>query len=102
MKHTAALESLHGRTAKRKKHDMNEEIEALMAKILKNIDIWEEEENKYKKHTRETCRELEMQLTALKLIVGIDKFNELPSFARYLKLVSAWNDKYFEDFFKSI
>lgn len=75
---------------------MDEEIEQLMSKILKNIDIWEEEETTYKNHTRQTCKELEMQLTTLKLIIGIDKFNELPSFVRYLKLVSIWNDKYFE------
>lgn len=31
-----------------------------------------------------------MQLTLLKLAIGIERFNELPSFVRYLNEVSRW------------
>ena len=61
------------------------DIDTLISKSLKLIDNWCEEP-----HDRHTADELQMSLTLLKLAVGIDKFNELPSFVRYLDEVSRW------------
>lgn len=55
-----------------------EDIDSIISKVLKLIDQWEEEK------TRKTADLLQMQLTLLKVGIGIDKFNELPSFVRYL------------------
>ena len=56
-----------------------EDIDTLISKALKLIDEWEEEPR-----TRKTADLLQMQLTLLKVSIGIDRFNELPSFVRYL------------------
>ena len=55
-----------------------EDIDTLISKALKLIDQWEEEK------TRHTADKLQMTLTLLKVAIGIDRFNELPSFVRYL------------------
>lgn len=56
-----------------------EDIDTLISKALKLIDTWEEEPR-----TRKLADQLQMQLTLLKVAIGIDRFNELPSFVRYL------------------
>lgn len=55
-----------------------EDVDTMISKALKLIDQWEEEK------TRKTADLLQMQLTLLKVAIGIDRFNELPSFVRYL------------------
>ena len=56
-----------------------EDVDTLISKALKLIDQWEEESR-----TRRTADQLQMTLTLLKVAIGIDRFNELPSFVRYL------------------
>ena len=56
-----------------------EDVDTLISKALKLIDVWEEEPR-----TRHTADQLQMTLTLLKVAIGIDRFNELPSFVRYL------------------
>ena len=56
-----------------------EDVDTLISKALKLIDQWEEETR-----TRHTADQLQMTLTLLKVAIGIDHFNELPSFVRYL------------------
>ena len=56
-----------------------EDVDTLISKALKLIDICEEEPK-----TRKTADQLQMTLTLLKVAIGIDRFNELPSFVRYL------------------
>ena len=56
-----------------------EDVDTLISKALKLIDVWEEEPK-----TRHTADQLQMTLTLLKVAIGIDRFNELPSFVRYL------------------
>ena len=56
-----------------------EDVDTLISKALKLIDVWEEEPK-----TRHTADQLQMTLTLLKIAIGIDRFNELPSFVRYL------------------
>lgn len=56
-----------------------EDVDTIISKVLKLIDQWEEEPR-----TRKTADLLQMQLTLLKVSIGIDRFNELPSFVRYL------------------
>ena len=56
-----------------------EDIDTLISKALKLIDVWETDPR-----TRHTADLLQMQLTLLKVSIGIDRFNELPSFVRYL------------------
>ena len=55
-----------------------EDVDTLISKSLKLIDEWQEEK------TRKTADLLQMQLTLLKVAIGIDRFNVLPSFVRYL------------------
>ena len=56
-----------------------EDVDTLISKALKLIAEWEEEPR-----TRHTADQLQMTLTLLKVAIGIDRFNELPSFVRYL------------------
>ena len=56
-----------------------EDIDTLISKALKLIDFWETDPR-----TRHTADQLQMTLTLLKVAIGIDRFNELPSFVRYL------------------
>lgn len=58
---------------------MNDELETALKKIQQSIDAWEEQK------CRETASVLQMQLTILKLLCGVEKFNELDAFVRYLK-----------------
>ena len=62
---------------------MNEETEAIVNKVLKLIELWEDDGN-----CRANALELQMKLTILKLMVGIDKFDQLPAFVRVLKEVT--------------
>ena len=62
---------------------MNEETEAIVNKVLKLIELWEDDGN-----CRANALELQMKLTILKLMVGIDKFDQLPAFVRVLKDVT--------------
>ena len=63
---------------------MNEELDTALKKIQQSIEAWDA------KHTRETAAVLQMQLTILKLLVGIERFDELPAFARYLNEVTEY------------
>ena len=63
---------------------MNEEINEAMNKVLKTIELWQENKD------RETALQLELLLSILKLLVGINNFDELPAFARYLKEAREW------------
>ena len=54
------------------------DIDTAMDNVLKLIEKWEE--NK----TRELAAKLQMSLTILKMLCGVDKFNELDAFVRYL------------------
>lgn len=65
---------------------MNEELDKALASIEKTIEAWDE------KHTREIASQLQMQLTMLKLLIGIDRFDELPAFARYLREATRFID----------
>ena len=56
-----------------------EDIDTMVSRALKLIDAWEEEPR-----TRKLADQLQMQLTLLKVAIGIDRFNQLPSFVRYL------------------
>ena len=56
-----------------------EDVDTLISKSLKLIAEWEEEPR-----TRHIADQLQMTLTLLKVAIGIDRFNELPSFVRYL------------------
>ncbi len=63
---------------------MNEQIDEAMDKVLKTIELWQENKD------RDTALQLELQLSILKLLVGINNFEELPAFARHLKEASEW------------
>ena len=65
---------------------MNEELDKALASIEKTIEAWDE------KHTFEVASQLQMQLTMLKLLIGIDRFDELPAFARYLREATRFID----------
>ena len=66
---------------------MNEEIEAATKRVLKALDAFEESK------TAESARELEWKLTMMKLLVGADRFDQLPAFSRALREASAFVDK---------
>ena len=66
---------------------MNEEIEAATKRVLKALDAFEESK------TAENARELEWKLTMMKLLVGVDRFDQLPAFSRALREASAFVDK---------
>lgn len=57
---------------------MTDDIETALKKIQNSIEAWDEQ------HCRETASVLQMQLTILKLLCGVEKFNELDAFVRYL------------------
>ena len=65
-----------------------EDVDTLISKALKLIDEWEEEPR-----TRHTADQLQMTLTLLKVAIGIDRFNELPSFVRYLDETTCYIQK---------
>lgn len=66
---------------------MNEEIEAATKRVLKALEAFEESK------TAENARELEWKLTMMKLLVGADRFDQLPAFSRALREASAFVDK---------
>ena len=68
---------------------MNDEIDEAIKKVTKTIEQWDEETNA-QNPTVKTAKELQFQLSVMKLLVGIDKFDELPAFARYLREVTAF------------
>lgn len=63
---------------------MNDEIDAALSKTVKAMQLWEEQK------TARTAMDLEFQLSVMKLMVGIDKFDELPNFSRVLREVTRW------------
>ena len=65
---------------------MNEEIEKALGSVQKTIEAWDES------HTVEIASQLQMQLTMLKLLIGIDRFDELPAFVRYLREATRFID----------
>lgn len=68
---------------------MNDEIDEAIKKVTKTIEQWDEETNA-QNPTVKTAKELQFQLSVMKLLVGIDKFDELPAFARYLREVTTF------------
>lgn len=58
------------------------DIDTAMDSVLKQIELWEETK------TREVAARLQLTLTILKMLVGIEKFDELPAFSRYLNEVT--------------
>ena len=67
---------------------MNEEIETAMKKVMQALETFEESK------TAENARECEWKLTMLKLLIGADKFDQLPAFSRALREASAFIDKH--------
>ena len=67
---------------------MNEEIDTAMKKVQQALEAFEESK------TFETALELEWKLTIMKLLVGLDNFDQLPAFSRALREVSAFIDKH--------
>ena len=65
---------------------MNEEIDKAICAVQKTIEAWDES------HTVEIASQLQMQLTMLKLLIGIDRFDELPAFVRYLREATRFID----------
>ena len=66
---------------------VNEEIEAATKRVLKALEAFEDSK------TAENARELEWKLTMMKLLVGVDRFDQLPAFSRALREASAFVDK---------
>lgn len=66
---------------------MNEEIEAATKRVLKALEAFEESK------TFENARDCEWKLTMMKLLVGLDNFEQLPAFSRALREASAFVDK---------
>lgn len=58
------------------------DIDTAMDATLKQIQLWDENKSK------ELAARLQLTLTVLKMLVGVDKFNELPAFDRYLSEVT--------------
>ena len=66
---------------------VNEEIETATKRVLKALEAFEESK------TAENARELEWKLTMMKLLVGADRFDQLPAFSRALREASAFIDR---------
>ena len=67
---------------------MNEEIDKAMKRVQQALEAFEESK------TFETALELEWKLTIMKLLVGLDNFDQLPAFSRALREASAFIDKH--------
>ena len=67
---------------------MNEEIDTAMKRVQQALEAFEESK------TAENARECEWKLTMLKLLIGADKFDQLPALTRALREASAFIDKY--------
>lgn len=63
------------------------DIETAMNSTLKQIELWDESPSK------ELAARLQLTLTVLKMLVGVEKFDELPAFARYLSEVTKYLNK---------
>ena len=70
---------------------MNEEIDTAMKRVQQALEAFEESK------TAENARECEWKLTMLKLLIGADKYDQLPALSRALKEASAFIDKYNND-----
>ena len=66
---------------------MNEEIDKAMKRVQQALEAFEESK------TFETALELEWKLTIMKLLVGLDNFDQLPACSRARREVSAFIDK---------
>ena len=66
---------------------MTEEIDKAMNRVQQALEAFEESK------TAENARECEWKLTMLKLLIGLDNFDQLPAFSRALREVSAFIDK---------
>ena len=62
---------------------MNEEIETMISKLTKLIELWEDGTK-----CRANAVELQMHLSIMKLMLGIEKFDALPALVRVLKEVT--------------
>lgn len=62
---------------------MNEDLEKLMYNIDKLAETWEEESLKGA-HFLYSAKKLQYELTKLKLMIGIDRFDALPTYVRWL------------------
>ena len=67
---------------------MNEEIDTAMKRVKQALEAFEESK------TAENARECEWKLTMLKLLIGPDKYDQLPALSRALKEASDFIDKY--------
>ena len=70
---------------------MNEEFETAMKSVQQALEAFEESK------TVETALQLEWKLTMMKLLVGLDNFNQLPAFSRALREASAFIDKHYSN-----
>ena len=67
---------------------MNEEIDTAMNRVQQALEAFEQSK------TFETALDLEWKLTIMKLLVGLDNFDQLPAFSRALRETSAFIDKH--------
>ena len=67
---------------------MNEEIDAAVKRVQQALEAFEESK------TFETALELEWKLTMMKLLVGLDNFDQLPALSRALRETSAFIDEH--------
>lgn len=70
---------------------MNEEIDTAIKRVQQALESFEESK------TLDTARECEWKLTMMKLLVGLDNFDQLPAFSRALREASAFIDKYYSN-----
>ena len=70
---------------------MNEEIDKAMKRVQQALEAFEESK------TFETALDLEWKLTIMKLLVGLDNFDQLPAFSRALREASAFIDKHYSN-----
>ena len=70
---------------------MNEEIDTAMKRVQQALEAFEQSK------TFETALELEWKLTMMKLLVGLDNFDQLPALQRALRETSAFIDKHYSN-----
>ena len=66
---------------------MNADIDTAMKRVQQALEAFEESK------TAENARECEWKLTMLKLLVGLDNFDQLPAFSIARREASAFIDK---------
>jgi len=76
---------------KERNEEMNDDIDMMISRVDKLLETWKWE-NSVQGPLDDTAKALEMELTKLKLTVGIQNFDELPAYARYLREVSKFLD----------